>query len=159
MSEHITKDHAFISKITEIIHANLNNVNFGVKELVRESGESQYRLGRRLRSITNKTLNQFISETRLKKAFEMLQNEEVTASEVAYKAGFSSPAYFTKCFHDFFGYPPGKVKNEDHKIKEIIPVRFFPEKEQKSYAQRTITHTLAGFLFLSVLIYIVYNVF
>jgi TolB-like protein/AraC-like DNA-binding protein/Flp pilus assembly protein TadD len=160
MIEHSTKDDAFIRKLTEIIHANLTNVNFGVKELARESGVSQYRLSRRLRSITNKTLNQFISETRLLKALDMLQNEEVTASEVAYKVGFSSPAYFSKCFHEFFGYPPGKLKKEDlNKIKELIPVRSIPGNEQKNYARRNITYVSAGFMILAALIYIVYNVF
>ena len=33
-----------------------------------------------------------------------------TAAEVAWKVGFGSPAYFSKCFHDFYGFPPGEVR-------------------------------------------------
>jgi TolB-like protein/Tfp pilus assembly protein PilF len=50
----------------------------------------------------------------LQKAMKILQQEEITVSEVAYKVGFGSPAYFTKCFHEYFGYPPGEAKNRNN---------------------------------------------
>ncbi len=103
----------FISALTDIIHANLENENFSVKELALESGMSLYRLNRKLKSFNKKTGIQFIREVRLKKAMEMLRCEDITASEVAYKTGFSSPAYFNKCFHEFYGYPPGKARSDD----------------------------------------------
>ena len=109
MIEHLPKDQIFIRKLTEITLANLGKENFGIKELAHELGMSHYSYKSRLYAITNKTFKQFIREARLQKAFQMLQNEELTASEVAYKVGFSSPAYFNTCFHEFFGYPPGKV--------------------------------------------------
>ena len=109
MKEPPISDQVFIRKLTEIIHANLGNENFGVKELAHESGMSLYRLGRKLHSVNKKTVNQFIREVRLQMALEMLQHEAYTAAEVAYRTGFSSPAYFNKCFHEYFGYPPGKV--------------------------------------------------
>ncbi|MCX6220712.1 MAG: helix-turn-helix domain-containing protein [Bacteroidia bacterium] len=103
-------DHTFIRKLTEIIQTNLGNENFGVKELARETGMSRFNLNRKLHSICYKTINQFIREVRLERAMEMLLKESVTASEVAYKVGFSSPAYFSTCFSEYFGYPPGEVK-------------------------------------------------
>jgi TolB-like protein/AraC-like DNA-binding protein/cytochrome c-type biogenesis protein CcmH/NrfG len=109
LKEPTISDQVFIRKLTEIIHANLGNENFGVEEFAHESGMSLYRLGRKLHSINKKTVNQFIREIRLQKALEMLQHEPYTAAEVAYRTGFGSPAYFNKCFHEFFGYPPGKV--------------------------------------------------
>jgi tetratricopeptide (TPR) repeat protein/AraC-like DNA-binding protein len=99
--------------LTDIILENLGNENFGVKEFTHESGISRTGLNRKLRKILNKSINRFIREVRLKKALEMLKNGSVTASEVAYKVGFASPAYFNTCFHEFFGYPPGKVKRGD----------------------------------------------
>jgi len=113
MAEPITSDQIFISKLTDIILENLENENFGVKEFTQESGISRTGLNRKLRKILNKSTNRFIHEVRLKKALEMLKNGSVTASEVAYKVGFASPAYFNTCFHEFFGYPPGKVKRGD----------------------------------------------
>ena len=39
----------------------------------------------------------------------ILQETSLTVSEVAYEVGFSSPSYFIKCFHDYYGYPPGET--------------------------------------------------
>jgi AraC-like DNA-binding protein len=42
----------------------------------------------------------------------LLQENNATAAEVAYKVGFGSPAYFNKCFSAYFGFPPGEVKKK-----------------------------------------------
>ena len=96
-------DQVFISKLTDIILANLGNENLGVKELAHKSGLSVYSLSRKLYSIRKKRISQFIREVRLKKSVEMLQNETSTVSEVAFKVGFGSPAYFNKYFREYFG--------------------------------------------------------
>jgi tetratricopeptide (TPR) repeat protein/AraC-like DNA-binding protein len=154
MSELFSPDQVFIKKLTEIIIANLGNENFGVKELIRESGMSRIGLSRRINSITNKTINQFIRETRLQKALELLQNEAVTASEVAYKVGFTSPAYFNTCFHEFFGYPPGKVKKKGLESPEENILSQVTEKlEQSKHTWKTLIFT--SFVFIIILIAIV----
>jgi TolB-like protein/AraC-like DNA-binding protein len=158
MNEPHDKNRKFISKLTEITLANLRNENFGVSELASESGVSKYTLNRRLYSITGKTINQFIREIRLKKAFEMLQNEEITASEVTYKVGFSSPAYFNKCFHELFGYPPGKVSKGSFEIKEEIkPLQLTVKRGKKRIAR--LTFILVSSLFLIVSFILIYNYF
>ena len=110
MNDQSSIDHVFARKLTEIIHANLVNENFGVKELAHATGLSRFSLNRKLNLITGKTVNQFIREVRLQLAMEMLMQECMTASEVSFKVGFSSPAYFSTCFSEYFGYPPGEVK-------------------------------------------------
>jgi AraC-like DNA-binding protein len=74
MTEPNPIDQAFLKKLTDIVLANLQNDKFGVRELVRKSGYSHYILTRKLHSLTNKTINQFIRETRLQKALELLHN-------------------------------------------------------------------------------------
>lgn len=64
-----------------------------------------------MKSITQKSVSQFIRDIRLNKALELLKQSRLTVSEIAYQLGFNSPAYFNKCFHDQFGYPPGETKN------------------------------------------------
>lgn len=103
-------DQVIIRKLTEIIHANLDDENFGVTELALASGMSRSKVHRKLKSTLKKTASQFIREVRLQKAMEMLQQNMATVSEISYKVGFNSPAYFNNCFHHYFGYPPGEVK-------------------------------------------------
>ncbi len=103
----------FLKRITEITEANLGNHQFGVDDLAREMKMSHSSLFRRLNAINGKSINQFIREIRLWKAMELMQEEGMTASEAAYKTGFSSAAYFSNCFHEFFGYPPGEAKSKN----------------------------------------------
>jgi len=103
----------FVKRLTDIVEANLANEKFGVEDLVREMGISHISLHRKLKVISNQTLSQFIREIRLKKAKELLLNEDLTVSEIAYRVGFGSPTYFNKCFHEYFGYPPGETKSHE----------------------------------------------
>ena len=100
----------FIKKLIDILEINLENENFGVLELAKEVGLSRSQLHRRLHDINGKSTSQFIREYRLEKAMEMLKLNSGTASEIAYRVGFTSPTYFNTCFHNFYGYPPGEVK-------------------------------------------------
>jgi|WetSurMetagenome_2_1015567.scaffolds.fasta_scaffold266670_1 uncharacterized protein (TIGR02145 family) len=160
MIEHLSNDQIFLSKITEIILANLVNENFGINELAHGLGVSHHTLRRRLHIITNKTIAQFISETRLQKALEMLQNGKVTSSEVAYKVGFSSPAYFNKCFHEFFGYPPGQVKRTNtNNEKEIDSSQVKSKHQQSRSLRRTFIYISSGILLIAVTVSLIYRLF
>lgn len=97
----------------DIVEAHLANENFGVEDLVRESGMSHSNLHRKLRSISNQTISQFIREVRLVKAKELLKYDDLTVSEISYKVGFGSPTYFNKCFHEYYGHPPLEFKNQE----------------------------------------------
>jgi TolB-like protein/AraC-like DNA-binding protein/Tfp pilus assembly protein PilF len=158
MTESPASDQLFISKLTEIILKNLGNENFGVRELTRLSGISRTSLNRRLRRILNKSINQFIREVRLKKALELLKNGPVTASEVAYKVGFSSPAYFNTCFHEFFGYPPGKLKSEDPEIPEDkILIRESSKHNKKRTGWKPAVFASAAILLLVISGFLIYT--
>lgn len=105
-----TSDQEFIKRLTDIAEANLGDEKFGVDELVRLTGLSAHIVRQRIKTISQKSISQFINEIRLRRAMEMLQQGTLTASEVAYKVGFGSATYFNNCFHDFYGYPPGEAK-------------------------------------------------
>ena len=106
----ITENEVFIKKLTGIVLANLQNENFGVDALAREAGFSRSGIHRRLWEIKRQNISHFIREIRLKRAMELLRHHAGHASEIAYQVGFGSPSYFNKCFHEYYGYPPGEVK-------------------------------------------------
>jgi AraC-like DNA-binding protein/tetratricopeptide (TPR) repeat protein len=112
MSNIHNSDQTFILTLTDIVLRNLINEDFRIGDLARESGLSSSTLNRRLSRIAGKSGSEFIREIRLRKAHEMLQGRSANISEVSYSVGFSSPAYFSACFHEYFGYPPSKVTKD-----------------------------------------------
>lgn len=162
-----TSDKAFIQRLTDIVEINLGDENFGVKELAREAGLNYSQINRRLKKSSGKNLSQFIREVRLQKAMEMLQNENITASESAYKVGFGSPTYFNHCFHDYFDYPPGEAKSKvigeeviDNNSVVTGEDEFTQGKQKfsgvKNVVRRKFLFFSAGFLFLVVIGSLVY---
>lgn len=158
-------DSTFIKKLNEIIFTNLENEHFGVKELAYEMGMSRFKINSKLHFIFQNTTNQYIREVRLLKAFEMLQQKNVTASEVAFKVGFSSPSYFNTCFSEHYGYPPGEVKkrslsNSGNEQEEIDLKRFKVKRDsiasatalfqKKKWIKRTVV--FVSFIILSIII-------
>jgi len=136
----------FIQKLTNIVEANLANEKFGPKELARETNMSHAHLNRKLKIISNQNAGQFIREIRLKKAKELLQNKGLTVAEISYRVGFGSPAYFNKCFHEYFGYAPGELRNnEPENEPEEQPVEPVTKKHRRS---RIMTGLIVGLIVL-----------
>ena len=115
----IVKD--FLNSITKIILENISDDKFGVSELAREIGMSRSNLLRKVKTLTKTSVSQFIRQVRLKQAMEMLRQTSFTVSEVSYKTGFGSTSYFIKCFHDYYGYPPGEVGKRVENNDDYVP--------------------------------------
>ncbi|SDM00670.1 helix-turn-helix domain-containing protein [Kriegella aquimaris] len=120
---------ALVDKLSKEIEANLNNDQFGVDSLARSIGMSRSSLHRKLHKTLGISTSQFIREYRLKRALEILIQEEATASEVAYRVGFSSATYFSTSFHKFYGYTPGEVKSKS--ADEIMNRKEPPSRETR----------------------------
>jgi AraC-like DNA-binding protein/tetratricopeptide (TPR) repeat protein len=119
-------DLQFINRLTDIIEANLQNDQFGVQELAREMNMSRSNLHRLLKKTTKLSVSHFICQLRLKKALTLLRETSLTISETAFECGFNSVTYFTKCFHDYYGYSPGKAaahKEQEQVVQNSVQVK------------------------------------
>jgi TolB-like protein/AraC-like DNA-binding protein len=129
-SKHIKlslKDQKLLDNALRIISDHLSDESFGIEELRQGLGLSRSQLHRRLQKITGLSTSLFIRSVRLKKAYELLKEGDLSVSEVAYRTGFSSPSYFNKCFHELYGFPPGDIHKQ--KIAEIDQRNIFNPKE------------------------------
>ena len=52
------------------------------------------------------TPNDYLRKARLKRAAELLLDDRLNVSEVAYRVGFEDLSYFSKCFKAYFGIAP-----------------------------------------------------
>ena len=134
MDKELSMDQMFLKHLDEIIEIHLEDEQFGVEELARELGLSRSQLHRKLNSLTGKSTSQYIREYRLEKAMEMLQTNVATASEIAYRVGFSSPTYFNSSFNKYYGYPPGEVK-----LRNALKVESDNEEQPRILITETIT--------------------
>jgi signal transduction histidine kinase/DNA-binding response OmpR family regulator len=99
-------DEAFLQKVLSVVQANLAEPDFDVVRLGREVGLSRSQLHRKLRALTNQSPTLLIRSIRLQRAAELLQQKSGSVAEIAYGVGFSSQAYFAKCFREELGCSP-----------------------------------------------------
>jgi AraC-like DNA-binding protein len=69
-------------------------------------------LYRKVKALLNCNANEYILSKRLQKAKYLLQEEELTISEIAYKVGFSSLAYFSTVFKSKFSATPSEFREK-----------------------------------------------
>lgn len=103
------KEQAFLQRVEAIILDNLTIEGFEVTELSQLLNINRATLYRKIKALTNQNTSTIIRSVRLKKAKELLHDTDLNISEVAYAVGFSSPAYFSKCFKNEFGRTPNSV--------------------------------------------------
>lgn len=99
-------DDAFLRKFAEQIEAVYADPEYNVEKLSETLGLSRGHLHRKIKELTGTAPVEFLRTYRLNKATQLLRQNAYTVSEVAYRTGFSSPAYFSKCFKAVYGVTP-----------------------------------------------------
>jgi AraC-like DNA-binding protein len=103
-------DRKFINEFTAIVENNISNENFSVDEICKAIGVSRVQLYRKVKALIGYNVNDYILTVRLQKAKYLLLNEDLSISEISYKVGFSSQAYFATVFKSKFGVTPKAFK-------------------------------------------------
>ncbi|WP_299556339.1 hybrid sensor histidine kinase/response regulator transcription factor [Seonamhaeicola sp.] len=101
----------FLIKITSLIEANYNDIDFTIERLSKLAGISRSLLHLKIKSITGKSTSELIKEIKMNKALTLLE-EGYSVSETAYKVGYI-PSYFSKVFKKHFNVPPSKYVNTE----------------------------------------------
>lgn len=106
----------FYQRFLRIVDEELGNPDITVEEIGSRLGLSRVQFYRKIKALTNYSPNEILRIRRLKTAHGLLTSTESTVSEIAYKVGFSSPSYFTKCFREYFGELPADLQKRTSKI-------------------------------------------
>lgn len=107
-----TRDRDFLVLAQQIIEKNFNNPDFDTSVWSKELGIGRTRLFSQIKAITGMTPNDYILHMKLNKSLILLSNHTLTIGEIAYQLGFSSPAYFSKCFKKQFGVTPAEYRKK-----------------------------------------------
>ena len=82
------------------------NLRAGVPRLGALAGVSAGHLCRTMRAHYDMTPTAFVTELRLRHAEMLLATTSASLTEISYRCGFSSPSYFSRCFHATQGLSP-----------------------------------------------------
>ena len=103
-------DEVFLQKAIQVVEENMADEDFSVDPFSKALFMDRTQLFRKLKALTNQNPSNFIRNLRLKKAKYLLENDAGTVSDVAFTVGFGSTTYFNKCFKEFYGRFPGRIK-------------------------------------------------
>ncbi|TKC08839.1 hybrid sensor histidine kinase/response regulator transcription factor [Pedobacter frigoris] len=106
-----TMDEQFLSRLIAVIEEGMENREFGVDLLADRMGMSQTVLYKKVKALTDMTVNDFSKSIRLKKAAQLLKESGYNVSEVSALVGFIDSRYFTKEFKRQFGQTPREYLN------------------------------------------------
>ncbi len=108
----------FLQKAMEVVEDHLAEESFDVETLASGIGLSYTQIHRKLRALTGQSTTQFIKSIRLQHAYQLIQQNSASITEIAYTVGFSNPAYFARCFKQQYGILPSMLKKSSKHSKD-----------------------------------------
>lgn len=104
-------DSEFYTRFLEIMKADMGNPELNVDMIAAQMGLERSQFYRKIKALTNYAPVELIRRLRLQRGRDLLISTDRTIGEIAYEIGFSTPAYFTKCYRDAYGETPSQVRN------------------------------------------------
>ena len=103
-------ENEFYSRFLEIVKAEMGNPDLNVDALAARMSLGRSQFYRKIKALTNYSPVELIRNLRLKHARQLLTSTEKSISEIAYECGFSTPAYFTRCYRETYGETPSDLR-------------------------------------------------
>lgn len=110
ISQPLAIDNDFYAEFLKIANEKMGDRNFGVDAAASLMGLGQSQFTRKIKALTNYTPVELIRNLRLRRARTLLLSTDKTISEIAYEVGFTTPAYFSKCYRDAYGETPSDLR-------------------------------------------------
>lgn len=100
------QDLKFIEEVNRFIAGNLTNPGFDIDMIAAGMKMSRSAFFKKLKGMTGLSPQDFVQEYKLNHAVELMQNPDISITDVAYLSGFNDAGYFGKCFKKKFGMSP-----------------------------------------------------
>lgn len=108
-------DQEFLNKVTDIIEKNLSIEKIDVAFIADKMCMSHSTLYRKIKGLTEMSVNEFVRKVKMKKSIELINDGEYSLAEISDLTGFSSIGYFRQCFKDEYGMAPSEYLKKKRK--------------------------------------------
>ncbi|MCD7936775.1 MAG: response regulator [Tannerellaceae bacterium] len=99
-------DSKFFKHFVEIIDTHLDQPEMDIQYIATQLSISRSKLYTKIKSMTGKSVVEFILSYRLRKAARLIVEQDLSMREVMDQIGIESQSYFTRTFKKEFGDPP-----------------------------------------------------
>lgn len=103
-------DSDFYNRFVAIVDEEMSDPELTVDNIARRLGLGRTQFYRKIKSLTNYSPVELLRNMRLAKARTLLTSTDKSVSEIAYEVGFSTPAYFGKCYKDRYDETPTDIR-------------------------------------------------
>ncbi|WP_183561382.1 hybrid sensor histidine kinase/response regulator transcription factor [Mucilaginibacter sp. SP1R1] len=110
-------DESFLDKLNAAINKNIQNPDLDVEHIANLMNMSKPTLYRKVKAISNLTINELINITRLKAAAKLLEDGDYKIYEVANMVGYSSQSHLGRNFLKQFGTTPTEYQQNKRNLK------------------------------------------
>jgi len=100
------KDNDFMKLLVKIIDEKINQPEMDINYLTTEMSMSRTKLYAKVKTLTGKSIVEFIRYYRMRKAARLLVEENMPIREVMDQIGIDTQSYFTRVFKQEFGETP-----------------------------------------------------
>lgn len=101
-----------IDKVRDYINRHYHNNQFGLKDMAEHVCVSPSHLSKIYSQETGQTLTEYLTQTRMKKAMELLSGTNQKTFEIAYDVGYSDHHYFSNLFKKITGMTPTEYRKQ-----------------------------------------------
>lgn len=102
-------DARLMQGVYDYILANLTDPLPSIKDLARQFGTNDFKLKDGFRYFFHTSIYQFYTEERLKRAYLMIEQTDISLKSISYMNGFNSYPNFSKSFKKKFGVSPKEI--------------------------------------------------
>lgn len=111
-----------LKDILSYIEDNLHTAQLSVENLSKHVGMSRGTLYSKVLEMSGQTPIEFIRSIKLEKAAVLLENSDLSISQISYMTGFTAPNYFAKSFKAKFNMLPTEYKAKKRKHQPLVKV-------------------------------------
>ncbi len=108
-------ENEFYARFLKIFYEDFGNPEVSVDNIAAKMGLERTQFYRKIKAITNYSPVELMRNLRLKKGRALVTGSDKTISEIGYEIGFSTPAYFTKCYREAYGETPSETRQKMNK--------------------------------------------
>lgn len=109
-SKQLDKEKEFLRKLESVILEQIGDEKTNVNAIALGIGMSRTSLFRKIKALSGKNINEYVTMVKIKKAAALIKDENYTIMQATAEVGFSDIKYFRQLFKKQFGVVPSEYK-------------------------------------------------